>query len=802
MQRPKETASTLIVPARGRSRVARQIGLSTRTSQRFFSPSDALLRDWKRLIYSCLLVIGIGAQSASGDTLDIQRDRALSGFIANVEFLVDENNDLTLDQIVGSHQNRFTSLKRGLLITGFSDTRVWIRLNTHNLDMMPTELVVAFNTHPAATITAYDSQTGLMRSTGPLVANNQRPMGSITPAIPMTIPPGSSSHLFSASSLEPMQISMSVLGKQRFAQLEYQKVLKALAFSVPLAVFSILCLVVGLARKQDATIIIAGIGLAILTNEIAQSGLLSPIIDIPNINLTVRDASGLVTSFFLILMTRETLKPDTFLTKRLVPILASIVALAAIYALTSTSVAYSHILLSSALIVNSVTAFTIMMLGKKGVHWIQFGMVGILAHELTALMFLLGYFDSYVAVTFYATLLYVCAFVSFSLYPVTAATQFRLAPTNTDPEGILAHILSKIRADIQLPTSGIIEMSELLSETNLSVKQREYLSTMRLSGIELMQKSREINALYRLYGPTGIGDPEPILLHEFLQDIVKKAYQEAAFKGVELILDIKSNVPVQVTLHKEVLDIIVSSLLRNAIRFTVYGDVLLTVSLDDNHKTRFRITDTGSGIDGEQLKSLFQFQKNSRKQTSITLPLCSRLVNRIGGRLGVSSQVGVGTTFWFSLMFEKNTTKSIQKSKPTQLLQGVKMLVADENKNSRRVVSHIAEHFGIRVDTCSSGPETMALLQTKAQLGHNYDFLLIDQNMPQMTAQQVVNRIQENRNLREGLTIIMMHAQANTMDAEHFTALGFDALLQKPVSSQLLYNTLIGFLPQYRTDHL
>ena len=87
-----------------------------------------------------------------------------------------------------------------------------------------------------------------------------------------------------------------------------------------------------------------------------------------------------------------------------------------------------------------------------------------------------------------------------------------------------------------MPANGVLEMSKLLVETNLSVKQHELLNTIRLSGAELVQKSHEIDAVNRLYGKQAMGEPEPVMLSEFLQDIVKSSYQDAALKGVELMV--------------------------------------------------------------------------------------------------------------------------------------------------------------------------------------------------------------------------------------------------------------------------
>ncbi len=798
MTASQKTPSRLLTPIRIGFRVAVAACQCHQTVQGVYTKTA--FRPLQRFLAGLLFALGLATQPAIANPVPIQLDTPYLGLIANVAFLQDENQDLSLEQVSGSYQNQFTPLQRNLLVSGFRDTQVWLQIDTHNLSTKPLEVVMAFTTPQATTITAFDSETGQTQTTGPAVPFMKRPFHSLTAGIPMTITHGSSRHFFRVSSHEPMQIGLSLLGKKRFAQYEYREIIKIIAFVVPTLAFSLLCLVVGLLRKQDATIIISGISLAILVNEIAQAGLLSPIINIPNIDLTVRNATGLITAFFMVLLLRETLNRLPLYAKRVIALLLGAVALIAVYTLTAASVPYSPLFLVAALVINAASALALILLGKRDIQWIQLGMVGLLLHEVLTGLFLLGYFDSPTAVAFYTSALYLLAFIAFAIHPFNQSTVVSSKDSNTDPEGILVHVLGKIRTDIQQPTSGIIEMVNLLSESNLSVKQQDYLSTIRLSGVELIQKSREVDALSRLYGPAGISDPEPVLLHEMLENLVADAYQEAAFKRIELVLDIKPNVPSQVMLYRSAMDTILSSLLRNAIHFTVAGDVILTVSVDDDSRVRFRVTDTGSGIPSEQLPTLFQFQKDSKKQTSVTLPLCSRLVGKLGGQLGVSSQTNIGTTFWFSLKLQKDTRIAVEKKEAIQMLHGIKMLVADENKNNRRVVSHLAEHFGIRVDTCSNGPEIMALLQTKAQLGSYYDFLLIDQNMPQMTAQQVVSRIQDNRALREGLTVIMMHAQANTLDTQHFKTLGFDEILQKPVSSHVLYNTLIRFLPQYRAD--
>jgi len=773
------------------------------------SRGSALIAEWlifclkrARLCIALVLVCGatLAPSSLFAFTLPQYFDNTNAKITAQVDFLRPSQLGIDPKDIASLYQNQFTPQQRQLILTGFNEPELWLRVKLINYLGKAIPAVMVFDTESDVKIQQFDiTGTRLNHVGGPLpftlTDNPNALMG-----FPLTIGPGAVTLFFKIDSKEPVHMEMSLHSPASYNQLSYKNLILDLLQLLPLLVMSLVVLALGMSSRDGSSLLISGIILSVAINRMAQAGLISPLVYLPYIDLTFRNTANLVTTIFLILLVNEVLPAVTKYHKRIRVTAAISVSLLVLYGISSHSLQSTGQLLLFTLVVNSLVAARLLLSGKAGTGWIRFGMGGLVFYNLSTLMMLLGVIDNLDYLHFYAKLVQDLGLLGMSLHSVTRIIHQQNNQDDSNLSHILQIILTKVHKDIQMPANGVLEMSKLLVETNLSVKQHELLNTIRLSGAELVQKSHEIDAVNRLYGKQAMGEPEPVMLSEFLQDIVKSSYQDAALKGVELMVEIRPNVPKKTLIHKDMLNLVLSSLIRNAIQYTFVGDIVLTASLDNAGHVRFRVTDSGVGMSPDKMRTLFQFKERQLGSASITLPLCSQIIAALGGRLGVSSQTNDGTSFWFSLDLPQIEISEKQTSKGTHMDHNVKILIADENKNNRRVVRHLAESFGISVDTCASGSEAMALLQTKAQLDQHYDFVLIDQNLTNMSATQVAHRIHESSTLRSSLKIILMHAQFISPDNSDHLDLGFDGLLQKPISSQNLYNTFNAFMPQIDLD--
>lgn len=728
--------------------------------------------------------------------LPIEMDKTSTNIVAQVDYIASTQVNITAQQAISLGQNLFTPQQRQLITTGFKPTQVWLRLKLINFEGKKLPVALVFDTRSDAKIEHYDDRGKLLSTIGGQLPTELTDNPYALLGVPFIMDPGSAIHYFKIESHEPIQLALSLKSQKIYVNQSYKKLITDLLQVVALLVMGLVVLVVSISELRNSSLLIAAITLSIAVQEMAQVGLFASLISLPFIDLTLRNLASLFISFFLILLNDEVTAHTSRLAKFLKHLAIAAVIGGSLFTISSTAVPFSGYLFVSTLILNTVISSWIVFTAKRQALWIRVGIASLALHNVILLLLLFGFLDSHAIPDIFAKLLQDFGLVCITLFAMSHIVKQRVGQIQNNLPNILQKILIKMQKDVQLPADGIVEMSRLLADANLSVQQQEYLKTIRLSGIELVQKSREIDALNRLFGSQGIGDPEPVNLHEFLQNIVAETYQDAALKGIELVLDISPNVHQRVLVHRQILEMVLASLLRNAIAFTFSGDIVLRVVMDNVSNYRFRITDSGSGIPPDQRKSLFHFQEDVTSQPSITLPLCSHLVKTLGGQLGVSSQMDVGTSFWFSLKLPRENLTPVQVSPKVLSLAGVKIVIVDENKNNRRVVSHLAENMGIIVDSCSTGSEALALLQTKAQLDQNYDFILIDHNISHMTSAQVAHRIKESATLRSNLKLILMRAQYMTSNQPE-TPLGFDGVLQKPISSHKLYNTLIAYLPQH-----
>ena len=748
----------------------------------------------------CLMILVLLISSPSqAFRLPIDLDNTSVQIVAQVDYLESSRLGITAQQVVTTDQNLFTPQQRQLITTGFEPTQLWLRVKLINFEGKKLPVVMVFDTRSAAKIEHYNDSGVLLHTIGEQLPFDWTDNPNFLLGVPYTLDPGSSVHYFKIDAHEPIQMALSLKSQKNYRNQSYKKLIMDLLQILPILVISLVVLILSISERRGSSLLIAGIAFSIAIYEMAQAGLFAPMIYLPYIDLTIRNMASMFTSLFLIMLSNEVTSHKSMLAKILGHIVVATIIGALLFVISSAAIPYSGLLWAATVGLNTALSIGIMLTGKPGTQWIGIGMAGLAVHNMITLLGLFGYLDNHEVPNFIAQLMQNFGLVSLTIFAMSHVGRQRSGHVQDSLTNVLQKILTKIQKDIKLPAGGIVEMSRLLSDANLSIKQQEYLNTIRLSGIELVQKSREIDALNRLYGSQGIGDPEPVMLHDFLQNIVAETYQDAALKGIELVLDISPNVHQKVLVHREILEMVLASLLRNAIAYTFSGDIVFNVTTDNTTDIRFRITDSGSGIPPDQRKTLFHFQDDTVSQSSITLPLCSHLVDKLGGQLGVSSKMDVGTSFWFSLKLPREYMTSVQVNPKMLSLAGLKILITDENKNNRRVVSHLAENMGISVDSCSTGSEAMALLQTKAQLDQHYDFILIDHNMSHMTSAQVAHRIKESDTLRSGLKVILMHAQTispNQMDP----ALGVDGWLQKPISSHNLYNALITFLPQHEDN--